>query len=222
MEREEVLRRTECYVKRELGTESTGHDYWHACRVSRMAGTIAREEKADLYVANLAAWLHDVRDWKLEQGDANAGPQQIKEFLGRLQVEPEIIDTVVTIIATMAYRGPTEKSVMHTLEGKVVQDADRLDALGAIGIARAFATGQYLNQIIHDPSLPPNLHMTETQYAQIYRGRRRTTTINHFHEKLLLLAGQMNTATARRIAEERTVVMKQYLERFFQEWEGKA
>lgn len=171
------------------------------------------EEGADLLVVELAALLHDIADWKFAGGDETAGPRAAREWLERLGVPTDVTNHVCAIIAQMSFKGAGVQSTMPTIEGKVVQDADRLDALGAIGIARAFAYGGHRGSPIHDPDLKPVLH-TSFEHYKAGRG----STINHFHEKLLLLKDRMNTATGRRLARERHEFMVEFLQRFEREW----
>lgn len=204
-------------AKKRLEGEGSGHDWWHIVRVWNMAKRIGREEKADMFVVELAALLHDIADWKFHNGDDTAGPRVAGEILGKYEVGADIVSHVQEIISTMSFsKNVGSKTGMRTLEGKVVQDADRLDALGAIGIARAFAYGGYKNQVMHDPCEKPVVHQTRESYRQSNR-----STINHFYEKLLLLKEKMNTKTAKKIAERRQTFMEEYLENFFREWEGK-
>jgi uncharacterized protein len=203
-------------VRRRLEKEGSGHDWWHIFRVWQMAVRIARAEKADLFVVQLAALLHDIADWKFHGGDDTIGPRVSRELLLEYRIAEDVITHVCEIIGTMAFKGAGVNSYMRTLEGKVVQDADRLDAVGAIGIARAFAYGGYKNRLIHDPLQVPTLHPTEEAYIH-----NESTSVNHFYEKLLLLRDRMNTAVGKELAEKRHRFMKTYLGRFFMEWGGK-
>lgn len=203
------------YVRQELQGAEGGHDWWHIYRVWRQARAIAADENADLLTVELAALLHDIADPKFHNGDESIGPDKAAAFM-RLQGLPEaVVAHVVNIIRHMSFKNSLEKQVFYSLEMGVVQDADRLDAMGAIGIARAFNYGGFKNRALYDPAIPPNLQMTKEAYKQ-----SGAPTINHFYEKLLLLKDRMNTATGRRLAEERHVYMEAYLERFYREWEG--
>lgn len=209
--------RTAKYVKRTLSPDRTGHDWWHVERVWKNAVRIGEEEHADMRVVELAALLHDIADWKFHDGDDSAGPREARLWLEKLKVETEVIDRVCTVIKEVSFKGARVQTIPTTLEGQVVQDADRLDALGAIGIARAFAYGGHKGNELYNPEILPTLHHSFEEYKQ-----GRGSTINHFHEKLLLLKDRMNTAAGKRLAEERHRFLQIYLERFLAEWEGNA
>ncbi|HTK04543.1 MAG TPA: HD domain-containing protein [Candidatus Eisenbacteria bacterium] len=202
-------------VRRRLEGEGSGHDWWHVHRVRNLAKRLAAEEGADPYVAELAALLHDIADWKFHGGDDTAGPNASRQVLEGLGADAATVAHVCDIVATISFKGAGVSIPMKTLEGKVVQDADRLEALGAIGIARAFAYGGYKQRQMHVPGLAPVMHATAEEYK-----KSEGTTINHFHEKLLLLKDRMNTSAGRRLAEERHRFMEDYLARFDREWEG--
>lgn len=211
-----VLDRTEAMVRNRLSGESSGHDWWHVLRVRRNAARIASaEEGVNIYVVELASLLHDISDWKFNGGDAAAGSREAEEWLRRLGVPEETIRNVCTAISEVSFKGSGTSTIPSTLEGKIVQDADRLDAIGAIGIARAFAYGGRMEREIYDPSVKPHMHRTFEEYK-----RSRSHTINHFYEKLLLLKDMMNTETARQLAVERHDFMLAYIDRFKREWEG--
>lgn len=216
MEHSVILSRTADHVRNLLSGDSAGHDWWHIERVRRVAVTIAREEQADLFLVELAALLHDVADWKFAGGDEEAGPAAARKWQMSLEVDEPTIDHVCRIIGQLSFKGAGVATPMDSLEGACVQDADRLEAIGAIGIARTFAYGGWKGQPMHDPDLPPQLHGSFTEYKQ-----NKGTTINHFYEKLLLLKDRMNTAAGKRMAEARHQFMQQYLDQFFAEWEGK-
>jgi uncharacterized protein len=201
-DREAILRRTEAFVRERMHGEGSGHDWWHVDRVRRMALRLAAEEGADPYVAELAALLHDVADHKFHDGDETAGPRAARAWLTGAGADAETIDHVCAIIAALSYKGAGVPTPMGTVEGAVVQDADRLDAIGAVGIARTFAFGGSRGRAMHDPDAVPELHD------------------NHFHEKLLLLRDRMNTPAARRIADGRHRFMQAFLDRFHREWDG--
>lgn len=217
MNKEEVIKRTADYVKSRLDGEGSGHDWWHIYRVWKTAVNIGEKESADLFVIQLAALLHDIADWKFHSGDDSVGPKLAREWLEKLDVDENIISHVCEIIKEISFKGAGVKSKIKTKEGMVVQDADRLDAIGAIGIARAFAYGGHKGREIYNPKIKPKKHETFEQYKN-----NKGTTINHFYEKLLLLKDLMNTPSARKIAEERHKFMEQYLDRFFKEWKDKA
>jgi len=216
MNKQEIIKRVTKRVMRELGDEGSGHDWWHTYRVWKMAKHICKRERANMFVVELVALLHDVADWKFHGGDNNVGPSAAQKILSKQGVHKEIIDHVCEIIRTAPFKGAGVKKKMRTLEGKVVQDADRLDAIGAIGIARAFAYGGSKNRLIYNPNQKPLLHRTKEEYLKC-----ESPTINHFYEKLFLLKDLMNTKTAKKIFRERHKFMEKYLSRFFEEWEGR-
>ena len=217
MDQEKIIRRTADHVRRELSGDATGHDWWHIQRVRVLALRLGREEGADLFVVELAALLHDIADWKFQDGDLEAGPRQAAAWLAKCGVERTVIERVRAIVGSLSFKGAEVESSMATLEGQVVQDADRLDALGAIGIARAFAYGGSRQREMHNPNRTPESHASFEAYRD-----SDSTTVNHFHEKLLLLADGMNTDTARRLARERHDYMESFLDRFHSEWEGES
>lgn len=211
-----ILSRTEQHVAAQLGDDATGHDIWHVLRVRDNALRIADAEGGDRFVIELAALLHDIADWKFHDGDDAVGPERAAAFLRDLDVAENTVAHVAQIIFEMPFRGAGVPNPISTLEGKIVQDADRLDAIGAIGIARTFAYGGAKGQPMHAPGAPPEQHDTFDAYR--LGGR---STINHFHEKLLLLKDRMNTDEGRRLAEVRHGRMITFLEDFHEEW-GKA
>lgn len=210
-----VLARTEAHVRREMSGEGTGHDWWHVHRVRRTALRLAGEEGADPYVVELAALLHDVADHKFHGGDHTAGPRAARAWLEGIGADDAIIEHVCEIIAGLSFKGAGVPTPMRTPEGRVVQDADRLDAMGAVGVARAFAYGGSLGRPLHEPGDAPEMHDSFEAYK-----RSSGATTNHFHEKLLLLRDRMNTAAARRVAEGRHRFMEAFLARFHAEWDG--
>src|SRR5262245_61748565 len=216
IDRREVLQKTTNHVRGLLSGEGSGHDWFHVERVCRTALAIGREEGADLFVVELTALLHDVADWKFAGGDHEAGPRAARNWLMSLGVATDVINHVCQIIAGLSFKGAGVDTSMKTLEGQCVQDADRLDALGAIGIARAFAYGGHKGQELYDPAVRPTPHHSFEAYK-----KGSSSTINHFYEKLLLLKDRMNTATGRRLATARHEVMERYLDQFFAEWDGK-
>ena len=212
-----IVRKTEAFVKTHLSGDSTGHDWWHIQRVLKTALSIAEQESSvDLFVIRLAALLHDIDDWKFSDGDEMAAARQARSWLVGLEVEEGIVKQVCEIVANVSFKGAGVKNMMKCREGKIVQDADRLDALGAIGIARAFSYGGFKGQALHDPSTGPQYHSNFEEYKN-----SGGSTINHFHEKLLLLEDQMNTDSGRRIARTRTEFMETFLNQFHAEWHGK-
>ncbi|MCR9133323.1 MAG: HD domain-containing protein [bacterium] len=212
-----MVLKTEQHVREKLEGEGSGHDWWHIHRVRNTALTLAKEEKADIFVVELAALLHDIADHKFHDGDETIGPRVAGAWLEQLQVDEFVINHVKEIIRDVSFKGAGVKTPMRTIEGKVVQDADRLDAIGAIGIARAFAYGGYKKRELYNPEHSPTEHSSFEAYKS-----DTGPTINHFYEKLLLLKDRMNTRTGKRIAEERHQFMELYLDRFFNEWDGKS
>jgi uncharacterized protein len=209
-----VLQAAEAYVKAKLEKDSSGHDWWHIYRVVQTARTIAAEEVADGFVCELAALLHDVADEKLN-ADPAAAEQELMGWLAVSGIGEVTTAHVLEIISTMSFKGGQRPPVL-TLEGKVVQDADRLDAIGAVGISRVFAYSGSKGRPIHDPHVLAREQLT----AETYRNGN-DTAINHFYEKLLKLKELMNTRYARQLAEERHRFMELYLEQFYEEWEGR-
>ncbi len=210
-----IIEQTLEFVKSRLSGETTGHDFFHTYRVWKTAQSIASLEGGDLFVIQLAALLHDIADWKFHDGDDSVGPRIAEEWLDEHNVDKETVDSVSDIIRHISFKGAGVKTGINTLEGMIVQDADRLDALGAVGIARAFAYGGSRGREIYNPDEMPVLHGSFKEYKN-----SRGTTVNHFHEKLLLLKDLMNTKTAKKMAEERHRYMEDFLKRFLEEWEG--
>ena len=196
--------------------DSTGHDWWHVYRVWKTALKIAKEEKdpsLDLFIIQLAALLHDVDDWKARQPGDKEDTNTLAWLL-KAGADKDTIEKVCGIVRNVSFKGADVTDAMTSKEGKIVQDADRLDAIGAIGIARAFAYGGHKGKTIHDPEIQPKRHKTFAAYRE-----SNSTTINHFYEKLLLIRERMNTETGKRIAEERDSYLRAYLEKFLKEWE---
>jgi len=211
----DLIDRTALHVKTVLSGDNTGHDWWHVYRVWKIAHRIGHDEKADLLIVELAALLHDIADWKFHDGNLSVGPKMAKDWLDSVGLNPSTTEHVCQIIAGISFKGAGVEQPVLSLEGKVVQDADRLDAMGAIGIARAFAYGGAKGRDIYDPGVQPTEHRTAEAYL-----KSGGHTINHFYEKLLLLKDRMNTATGRAVAEERHQFMEDYLRRFYEEWDG--
>lgn len=203
------------FVKQELQDAEAGHDWWHIERVWKSAKAIAKEENVDLLVVEFAALLHDIADPKFHNGDEEIGPQKAGEFLKSIAVDEAIIVHVQEIIRNMSFKSSLGEVKFSSPEMFVVQDADRLDAIGAIGIARAFTYGGFKNRELYNPAIKPAINQSKEAY-------KNTTapTINHFYEKLLLLKDKMNTTTGKRIAQERHDFMETYLEQFYGEWNG--
>ena len=204
------------FVKQELKHAEAGHDWWHIERVWKSAKAIAKEENVDLLVVEFAALLHDIADAKFHNGDEEIGPQKAGDFLNSIAVDEAIVFHVQEIIRNMSFKSSLGEVKFSSPEMLVVQDADRLDAIGAIGIARAFTYGGFKNRELYDPAIKPVIKQSKETY-------KNTTapTINHFYEKLLLLKDKMNTETGKRIAQERHAFMEAYLEQFYGEWNGK-
>ncbi len=214
MGRSEIIDKTIEFVKNTLAEAEGGHDWWHICRVWETAREIAlSEEKADLFVVELAALLHDIADYKFHDGDESIGPRMAREFLRSLQVDSEVVTHVEQIIANISFKGGNEQPSFTSLELEVVQDADRLDAMGAIGIARTFNYGGHKNREIYNPDIKPDLQMDKETYT-----KSSAPTINHFYEKLLLLKNRMNTGTGKQLAERRHKFMLDFLDEFYREW----
>jgi uncharacterized protein len=212
----ELVEETITFVKESLQGAEGGHDWFHIQRVFNNSILIASTENGDLLVVSLGALLHDIADAKFYDGDETVGPKMAKAFLESLEVNTKTITHVVNIINHISYKNSLEKDVgkrFNSLELQVVQDADRLDAIGAIGIARAFNYGGFKNRTMHNPDIPPNLKMSKSEYK-----KSKAPTINHFYEKLLLLKDKMNTETGKQLAEQRHQYMLDFLEQFYKEW----
>ncbi|MEZ4881903.1 MAG: HD domain-containing protein [Flavobacteriaceae bacterium] len=213
---EEIISNTIAFVKEELQNAEGGHDWFHIERVYKNAMLISETEKVDKTVVVLGALLHDIADSKFHGGDESVGPKKARQFLNSQNISEETIEHIIKIIENVSFKGGNKHQEFHSKELGVVQDADRLDALGAIGIARTFNYGGFKNRKLYDPEIKPNLNMTASEYKA-----SDAPTINHFYEKLLLLKQLMNTKTGRKIAEERHQFMETFLQQFYAEWEGK-
>jgi uncharacterized protein len=209
-----LIEQTAAHIRNLMSGDSSGHDWWHIHRVWHNALYIAKRESVDNIVVQLAALLHDIGDWKFHGGDDSVGPWLAREWLSSLKVDEVTIAHVSDIIANLSFKGAEVEATTLSPEGQVVQDADRLDAIGAIGIARTFAYGGSKGRLLHDPHEAPTLHNTFEQYKA-----NKGTTINHFHEKLLLLKDRLNTPTARALAERRHEFMVMFLREFAAEWD---
>ncbi|SFN13085.1 uncharacterized protein SAMN05421741_101235 [Paenimyroides ummariense] len=205
------------FVKKELEGAETGHDWFHIQRVYNNALNLLKTEEANEQVVVLGALLHDIADSKFHNGNETIGPKKAMEFMTSIDIIDEVKDHVVKIIENISFKGGNFNKTFHSKELDIVQDADRLDAIGAIGIARTFNYGGYKNNGLYDPEIQPKLKMTKEEYKN-----HKGTTINHFYEKLLLLKDLMNTETGKKIAENRHQYMEGFLEQFYNEWEGKA
>jgi uncharacterized protein len=206
---------TKAFVKAQLAQAEGGHDWFHIERVYNNALLIAKGEECDLLVVELGALLHDVADSKFHDGDETVGPSMAWQFLAAQKVDEDTIIHVVNIIENISFKGGNHEMKFHSVELDIVQDADRLDALGAIGIARTFNYGGFKNRAIYDPAIAPDLTMDKEQYKA-----STAPTLNHFYEKLLLLKDRMNTETGRKIAEGRHKYMQGFLAQFYAEWNG--
>ena len=213
-----IIEKTTEFVKKTLADAEGGHDWFHIERVLHNARLIAKGEKVDVFIIALGALLHDIADAKFHKGDETIGPKKASEFLLSLNIDSTVIEHVVKIIENISFKNSlsTDKNRFTSKELEVIQDADRLDAIGAIGIARAFNYGGFKNRALYDPDIAPNLNMTKEEYK-----KSSAPTINHFYEKLLLLKEKMNTKTGQRIAAERHQFMETYLQQFYDEWNGK-
>ena len=210
----EIIDRAVTYVRNKFENEYSGHDWFHTLRVFRTATRIAETEGADVETVQLAALLHDVDDRKLSP-ETYAEQKNARVFLAENGVEESVICEICRIISEVSFVG-SDSVVPSTLEGKCVQDADRLDAIGAIGIARAFAYGGNHNRLMYHPDIAPNPNMSKEEYI-----KSNSTTVNHFYEKLFKLTDMMNTDTAKQIAKERDAYMKDFIAEFLDEWEGR-
>ncbi len=217
MDKEKIIAATIAFVKKELKNAEGGHDWFHIARVFKNSILISKDEKVDVFIVSLAALLHDIADPKFYNGDETVGPRVAIKFLKEQEVDEKIINHVVDIIKHISYKNSfnTASKKFTSIELEVVQDADRLDAIGAIGIARCFNYGGFKNRGLYDPEVIPNLNMTKEEYK-----KSDAPTINHFYEKLLLLKDKMNTASGKKIATQRHAFMETYLQQFYDEWDG--
>ena len=216
MNKKKVVQNTIHFVKKTLDGSEGGHDWFHINRVYKNALLIAKNEKVDIFVVQLGALLHDIADAKFYDGDESIGPKKARDFLKSQQVEETVISHIENIILYISYKSSFDlNSCFSSPELNVIQDADRLDAIGAIGIARCFNYGGFKNRALYDPEIEPNLKMTKEVYK-----KSNAPTINHFYEKLLLLKDKMNTKTGQLLAKERHVFMESFLHQFYDEWNG--
>lgn len=214
MEDSKVIQETEKYIRGILEGEGSGHDWWHIHRVRNNSMNIAKAYEVDMFVVEMAALLHDIADHKLHDGDEEIGPRMAGEWLDKKDVDESDKNHILLIMQEVSF---SKGKVPATLEGRIVQDADRLDAIGAIGIARTFAFGGFKKREIYNPEIPP------VKYASLEDYKKNTNpTLNHFYEKLLLLKDMMNTEEAKKIAQQRHEFMEIYLEKFYQEWKGEC
>jgi len=217
MNKSQIINQTIQFVKETLQGAEGGHDWFHIERVWKNAKLIAKNENIDLFIVELGALLHDIADAKFYNGDESIGPKKARVFLKSLRVDKNVIEHIVNIINHISYKNSLDSSIekFHSKELDVIQDADRLDAIGAIGIARAFNYGGFKNRELYNPKIKPNLSLSKEAYK-----KSNTPTINHFYEKLLLLKDKMNTKTGKQIAANRHQFIEQYLKQFYSEWEG--
>ena len=210
-----IIDKTILFVKEKLENAEGGHDWFHIERVYKNSLLIAQEEACDLTVVKLGALLHDIADSKFHDGDETVGPRTARTFLESENVSEETITHVINIIENISFKGGNVEKKFNSKELEIVQDADRLDALGAIGIARCFNYGGFKNRALYNPDIPANLNMSKQEYKN-----SESPTLNHFYEKLLLLKDKMNTPTGKKIAEARHQYMEDFLSQFYAEWEG--
>lgn len=210
-----LINNTILFVKEKLENAEGGHDWFHIERVYKNALQIAEGEACDEIVVKLGALLHDIADSKFHNGDETIGPKTARAFLKNQKVDEAIIQHVIKIIENISFKGGNQERKFSSIELDIVQDADRLDAIGAIGIARAFNYGGFKNRAMYNPEIAPNLKMTKEEYKN-----SNSPTLNHFYEKLLLLKDKMNTKTGKKIAQERHFYMEGFLSQFYGEWDG--
>jgi uncharacterized protein len=216
MTSEKTINNTIAFVKNQLADAEGGHDWFHIERVYKNALLISKNETVDTFIVELGALLHDIADSKFHNGDETVGPKLAREFLFKQNVDSKVIEHVINIIENISFKGGNEAQKFRSPELDVVQDADRLDAIGAIGIARCFNYGGFKNRGLYNPEIKPNLNMSKAEYKT-----SSAPTINHFYEKLLLLKDKMNTETGKKIALARHQFMEQYLKQFYSEWDAK-
>lgn len=217
MDENVLIEKTADFVKEKMLGEGSGHDWWHVYRVWQLAKTIAdTEPEANRLIVELGALLHDIADWKFADGDLEAGPRAARKWLESCNADEETITHIEDILRNTSFKGAKVALNLTSIEAKIVSDADKLDAMGAIGIARAFAYGGSKNRSMYEPDQKPTLHATFEAYKT-----DQSHTVNHFYEKLLLLKDIMQTETAKKLAQSRHEYMEKYLEEFYAEWEGK-
>jgi len=217
MNSKEIITNTIAFVKQQLANAEGGHDWFHIESVYKNALLIAKNENVDVFTVQLGALLHDIADSKFHNGDETVGPKIAREFLQKQNVDSSVIEHVINIIENISFKGGNEIQKFQSLELDVVQDADRLDAIGAIGIARCFNYGGFKNREIYNPDIQPNLNMNKAEYKT-----SNAPSINHFYEKLLILKDKMNTETGKALAEKRHAFMEIFLQQFYNEWDGNA
>jgi uncharacterized protein len=213
--KQEIIQKTIVFVKDTLTDAEGGHDWWHIYRVWKSAKHIAQHEDVDIFIVELGALLHDIADSKFHGGDEQVGPQKAREFLQSIQIDAQVIDHIEKIISNISFKGGRLPQNFKSPELDVIQDADRLDAIGAIGIARTFNYGGHKGRTIYNPEIKPNLQLSKEEYKN-----SEAPTLNHFYEKLLLLKDRMNTQTGKEMAEKRHDFMLTFLDQFYKEWDG--
>ncbi len=211
----ELISKTILFVRKQLQNAEGGHDWFHIERVYKNAIAISENEKCNTMIVQLGALLHDIADSKFHNGDESIGPKIARTFLESEKVDAETINQVINIIENISFKGGNFEKKFSSIELEIVQDADRLDAIGAIGIARTFNYGGFKNRPLYNPAIPPNLQMNKEEYKN-----SEAPTINHFYEKLLLLKDKMNTETGKKMAQERHHFMETFLSQFYAEWDG--
>lgn len=213
--KQEILHVTTEYIRKTFQADSSGHDWWHIYRVVQLAKAIQKREGGNLFIIHMAALLHDLDDHKFKTESDDSEATLTIQWLSQLNIDKNINDHIISIVKNVSFRGSSELNKIATLEGQIVQDADRLDAIGAIGIARAFAFGGYKGTSIYDPTEKPDRTGSYEKFKL-----HKSSSINHFYEKLLLLKDRMNTESGQQIAESRHAFMKMFLEHFYVEWDG--
>ena len=215
MDSTQIINATIAFVKQKLENAEGGHDWFHIERVYKNSLLIAQEETCDITVVQLGALLHDIADSKFYDGDESVGPRTARTFLESENVPKETISHVISIIENISFKGGNFEKKFHSKELEIVQDADRLDAIGAIGIARCFNYGGFKNRALYNPEILPQLNMSKEEYKN-----SESPTLNHFYEKLLLLRDKMNTPTGKKVAKARHHYMEDFLSQFMEEWDG--
>jgi len=213
MDKQNLIKQTAKFVEEQMKGEGSGHDWWHVWRVWQLSKKIGKKEKANLLVVEIAALLHDISDWKFNDGDLTIGGRVATKWLKKIKASESLIKEVVDILNKCSFKGSYVKDDVLSLEGQIVQDADRLDAIGAIGIARTFAYGGHQQREIYNPKIKVKMSKNFKEYQ-----KSGETTINHFYEKLLLVKNRMNTQTGKKIAQKRHKFLEVYLKEFFDEW----
>lgn len=216
MDKQKIIEQVAEYVEQEFSEDTSGHDWWHIYRVWKMAQHIGQAEKADMFIVELGALLHDIADFKFHDGDETIGAKKAAEVLEKFGADAETIEKVVHIVDNVSFKGAKVENKMKSLEGKIAQDADRLDAIGAIGAVRAIAYGASKGRPIYIPGEKPKEHSSFEEYK-----KGAASSITHFYEKLLHVKDLMNTETGKKIAEGRHQYLENFLEQFHAEWEGK-